>query len=183
MAYKSLSHFIEVLEKNNELIRITEYVNPELEITEIADRFSKSEDGGKALLFENTGTSFPVLINAMGSEKRISLALGINNLDEIGEEINILFKNLATPKNSLLDKFKILPTLSNISSWMPKQIGGKGKCQEVIHASPDLSTLPILKCWPEDGGPFVTLPWLLRKIRRLIFEILGCTVCRFLIKI
>lgn len=163
MAYKSLSHFIEVLEKNNELIRITEYVNPELEITEIADRFSKSEDGGKALLFENTGTSFPVLINAMGSEKRISLALGINNLDEIGEEINILFKNLATPKNSLLDKFKILPTLSNISSWMPKQIGGKGKCQEVIHASPDLSTLPILKCWPEDGGPFVTLPMVITK--------------------
>lgn len=69
MAYKSLSHFIEILEKNNELIRVKEFVNPELEITEIADRISKSKDGGKALLFENTGTNFPLLINALGSEK------------------------------------------------------------------------------------------------------------------
>lgn len=163
MAYKSLSHFIEILEKNNELIRIKDYVNPELEITEIADRFSKMSGGGKALLFENTGTDFPILINAMGSEKRISLALGIDNLDEIGEQINILFKDLSSPKSGLLDKFKILPTLSNISSWMPKQVSGKGKCQEVIHTSPDLTKLPVLKCWPEDGGPFVTLPMVITK--------------------
>lgn len=163
MAYKSLSHFIKTLEKNNELIRVNEFVNPELEITEITDRISKSKDGGKALLFENTGTNFPLLINALGSEKRISLALGVEHLDDIGAEIEQVFKELASPKNSLLDKFKLLPTLSNISSWMPKTISGKGSCQEVINKTPDLTLLPILKCWPEDGGPFITLPMVITK--------------------
>ena len=163
MAYKSLSHFIDILEKNNELIRIKEYVNPELEITEITDRISKSKNGGKALLFENTGTNFPVLINAFGSEKRMSLALGVDYLDDIGVKIEDVFKDLISPRNSLFEKFKVLPTLSNISSWMPKQIPGKGKCQEVINQSPDLSCLPVLKCWPEDGGPFVTLPMVITK--------------------
>lgn len=163
MAYKSLTHFIEVLEKNNELIRIKEYVNPELEITEITDRFSKSKDGGRALLFENTSSNFPVLINAFGSEKRICLALGVNNLDEIGKKIEDVFKDLSSPKSSILEKLKILPTLSNISSWMPRQISGKGICQEVIIRDPDLSELPILKCWPADGGPFITLPIVITK--------------------
>lgn len=163
MSYKSLQHFIKELEAENELIRINEFVNPELEITEIADRMSKSPDGGKALLFENTGTDFPVLINSMGSEKRMKLALGVNEFDDIGNDIEDLFKDFTSPKANIFEKLKLLPKLSNISSWMPKSVSGKGKCQEVIHTNPDLSKLPILKCWPEDGGRFITLPMVITK--------------------
>jgi 4-hydroxy-3-polyprenylbenzoate decarboxylase len=163
MPYKSLLHFVNILEENNDLIRVREFVNPELEITEITDRFSKSSDGGKALLFENNGTNFPVLINAFGSEKRMCLALGVNNLDEVGDKIQDLFGALTLPKKGLLDKLKILPILSKVGSWMPKKINGKGSCQEIIYNDPDLSILPILKCWPEDGGRFVTLPMVITK--------------------
>ena len=89
MAYSGLTGFINALEKKDELLRIKEFINPVLEITEIADRFTKS--GGKALLFENTGTEFPVLINAFGSDERMAMAIGRNNLDEVGEEIESLF--------------------------------------------------------------------------------------------
>ena len=163
MAFKSLHHFIQKLDNENELIRIKEFVNPELEITEIVDRISKSPKGGKALLFENTGTKFPVLINALGSEKRICMSLGVSQLDDIGEEIEKIFGDLISPKTTIFDKLKLLPKLSTISSWMPKNISGKGKCQDIIYANPDLSILPVLKCWPEDGGPFVTLPMVITK--------------------
>ncbi len=158
MAYKSLWEFIDVLERHNELIRVKEYVNPELEITEIADRISKQPNGGKAILFENTGTEFPLLINLFGSTKRMCLSLGVDDLDEVGDRIEQLFKELASPKESFLDKVKMLPQLKKLSDWMPTVISGKGACQEVIKLSPDLSKLPILKCWPFDGGPFVTFP-------------------------
>ena len=81
--------FIELLDKNDELFRVKEYVNPELEIAEITDRISKQENGGKAILFENTGTDFPLLINALGSERRMCLALGVNNLENIRKSIMI----------------------------------------------------------------------------------------------
>lgn len=158
MAYHGLRDFIEVLEKKGELIRISVPVNPELEITEIVDRISKSKGGGKALLFENNGTDFPILINAFGSEKRIALALGCENLESIGQEIETLFKKLAMPRNGFLDKLKFLPLLSQMASWMPKPISGRGKCQEIVMKQPDLMKLPILKCWPADGGRFITLP-------------------------
>ena len=163
MAYKSLNQFIKTLEKNNELIRIQEYVNPELEITEIVDRMSKSGNGGKALLFENNGTGFPLLINSMGSEKRMCMALGVKNLDDFGKEIENLFSDLIGPKANIVEKLKLLPKLNNISSWMPKLISGRGKSQEVILQNPDLSILPVLKCWPNDGGPFITLPMVITK--------------------
>ena len=158
MAYNSLQEFIDILEKNNELVRIKEFVNPELEITEIADRISKSKDGGKALLFENTGSEFPILINAFGSLKRMQLSIGVNDLEDIGKEMESLFKELSSPKENILQKLKMLPQLGKIASWMPKQISGKGICQEVIHKTPDLNIIPILKTWPNDGGKFVTLP-------------------------
>jgi 4-hydroxy-3-polyprenylbenzoate decarboxylase len=158
MAYKSLNQFIQDLENENELIRVKEYVSPDLEITEIVDRISKSKDGGKAILFENTGTNLPVLINSMGSEKRMCMALGVKELNDVTSDIESLFTSLMSPKETILDKLKMLPSLSNISSWMPKVISRKGKCQEIIQINPDLSILPVLKCWPEDGGPFVTLP-------------------------
>ena len=158
MAYQGLREFIELLESKGELIRITIPVSPELEVTEIVDRLSKSEGGGKALLFENNGTDFPILINAFGSEKRIALALGCDNLENIGTEIEMLFKKLAMPRVGFLDKLKFLPLLSQMASWMPKRISSRGKCQENVMKSPDLLKLPILKCWPADGGRFITLP-------------------------
>jgi 4-hydroxy-3-polyprenylbenzoate decarboxylase len=158
MANKGLNEFIRLLESNGELIRVKASVTPHLEITEITDRISKSSGGGKALLFENTGTGFPLLINAFGSTRRICLALGHESLDHIGEEIEKLFKKLTGPNAGLIDKLKMLPLLSQIASWMPKTISGKGKCQEIVMDQPDLGKLPVLTCWPADGGPFITLP-------------------------
>lgn len=163
MASEEMKNFINILEENNELIRIKEYVNPELEITEITDRVSKSGGGGKALLFENTGTAFPVLINAMGSNKRICLTLGTDNLDKIGEEIETIFRQLTRPRENMWKKLKLLPLLKTMGSWMPKVVSGKGRCQEVIHKNPDLDILPVLKCWPEDGGRFITLPMVITR--------------------
>jgi len=158
MAYKNLNEFIQVLEENDELVRIKEFVNPELEITEITDRLSKQLGGGKALLFENTGTDFPVLINFFGSLKRMCLSLGVEDLNDVGAGIDSLFKELASPKESFLEKIKMLPQLKRMSDWMPIVISGKGACQEVIALSPDITKLPVLKCWPFDGGRFITLP-------------------------
>lgn len=152
-----LSDFIKLLEKNNELIRVTKLVNTELEITEIVDRISKQPGGGKAILFENTNTNFPVLINAFGSEKRIALALGVNNLNEINNKIDEVL-TIAEPKKNLIEKLKVLPKLKGLSDIFPKSVKGKAKCQEIIHNNPDLDILPILKCWPNDGGKFITLP-------------------------
>ncbi len=158
MSYKSLWSFVEKLEQENELVRVKEFVDPVLEIAEITDRFSKLPGGGKALLFENTGTDFPVLTNAIGSYKRICLAFGTKNLDGFGVEINDLLRKISGEKKSLADKLKLLPILNKVGSWMPRSISGRGKCQEVILSDPDLAVLPILKCWPADGGRFVTFP-------------------------
>ncbi len=158
MAWKSQQHFIDALEKAGELVRIKTYVNPKLEIAEITDRVSKSGNGGKAILFENTGYDFPVLMNAYGSEKRMCLALGVNSLDDTAREIEDLFKLLASPKEGILDKLKLLPKLGQFASWMPKVKSGRGECQEVVMTEPDITKLPVITCWPKDGGPFVTLP-------------------------
>jgi 4-hydroxy-3-polyprenylbenzoate decarboxylase len=170
MAYKDLRHFIETLEKEGELIRIKEYVNPKLEIAEITDRISKTPGGGKALLFENTGYDFPVLMNAYGSEKRMCLALGVSHLDDVAKEIENLFHLLSSPKENIIDKLKLLPKLGQFAGWMPKVKSGRGECQQIIMTEkpipsggvwggpPDITKLPVITCWPKDGGPFVTLP-------------------------
>ena len=158
MAYRSLRAFIETLEQAGELVRIKTFVDPVLEIAEITDRISKTPDRNKALLFENTGTDFPLLINSMGSERRMCIALGVNNLDDVTRDIEDLFKKLSAPKNGMLEKLAMLPQLSKFASWMPKVTSGRGACQEVVMEKPDLDKLPILKCWPEDGGRFITLP-------------------------
>ena len=158
MAFQGLQTFIELLEKNNELIRVKEFVDPKLEITEITDRISKLPGGGKAILFENTGTQFPVLMNLMGSEKRIALAFGRDSVFQVEKEIEALFAELMSPKDNLWDKLRLLPRLKDVSEWMPKKRKGRGACQEVIINDPDLTKLPVLTCWPADGGPFVTLP-------------------------
>jgi len=158
MAFKNQQEFIRLLEKENELIRIKEYVNPHLEIAEITDRISKIPGVGKALLFENTGYSFPVLMNAYGSEKRMCLALGVKHLDDTAHEIEGLFKLLAGPKENIMDKLRLLPKLGQFASWMPKVKSGRGECQQVVMTDPDITKLPVIKCWPKDGGAFVTLP-------------------------
>lgn len=158
MAFRNQLHFIQELEKAGELLRIKTFVDPKLEIAEITDRISKSGNGGKALLFENTGLDFPVLMNAYGSERRMCMALGVEKLDDVARDIEQLFKLLTKPKENLLDKLSLLPKLAEFSSWMPKVRSGRGECQEVIMTDPDLSKLPVITCWPKDGGPFVTLP-------------------------
>ena len=156
MAFRDLQQFIDALDKAGELKRVTEFVDPVLEIAEITDRVSKTD--GPALLFENTGTEFPLLINSLGSYKRICIALGVKELDEVQDNIKSLFKSLTKPKDSILEKLQMLPTLSQLASWMPKVKRGRGECQQVIMKEPDITKLPVLKCWPEDGGRFVTLP-------------------------
>ena len=156
MPYKSLSHFIQVLESAGELIRVKEFVSPALEVSEIADRVVKSN--GKALLFENNGTEFPILILTFAGEKRMNLALGLRELDDPGRIIEGIVKDFMGPKEHFLDKLRMLPVLQEISSWMPKTLTGRGACQEVLMDVPDLGKLPVLKCWPHDAGPFITLP-------------------------
>lgn len=158
MAYNGMKEFAALLEREGELVRCTARVDPVLEITEIADRFSKQPGGGKALLFEDTGTPFPLLINALGSERRMALALGRPSLEEIGEEINTIFRGLVSSKTGWWDKLSLLPLLGEMASWMPKKVKGRGRCQEVVMDPPDLGLLPVLQCWPADGGRFITLP-------------------------
>ncbi len=158
MAFTGLEQYIELLERNNELIRINDFVDPKLEITEITDRISKQPGGGKAILFENTGTGFPVLVNALGSEKRIALAFGRNSVYEVEKEIENLFLDFMSPKETLWEKLSMLPKLGEVTQWMPKKVKNRGACQEVVIGTPDMEKLPVLTCWPADGGPFITFP-------------------------
>ena len=158
MAYQNQQEFIQALERADELLRIRTYVNPHLEMAEITDRISKTKGGGKALLFENTGYAFPVLMNAYGSERRMCMALGVDRLDDVASEIEGLFKMLSAPREGILDKLKLLPRLGQFASWMPKVKSGRGECQEIVMAQADLTKLPVITCWPKDGGPFITLP-------------------------
>lgn len=156
MPYKGLYQFIEKLEQEGELVRVKEAVNPELEITEITDRITKS--GGKALLFENNGTAFPLLINMFGSERRMCMALGRDNLDDAGRQLISLFSLINGKGAGLLQKIRMLPELIAIASLAPVKRRGRGRCQEVVVKSPDINIFPVMKCWPHDGGRFITLP-------------------------
>lgn len=158
MAYQSLRSFITKLEDARELERIDCFADPVLEIAEICDRMSKSPGGGRALLFNNTGTDFPLLINAMGSLNRMRLALGVKDLNDISQRIEELFSSLSKPKDTIFDKLGMLPMLGKISGFFPQSIKGSSKCQQVIYHEPDLSIFPVLKTWPYDGGRFFTLP-------------------------
>jgi len=160
MAFYSLKEFIVALEQEGELLRISEPVSPILEIAEITDRVSKMPGGGKALLFENVeGSAMPVLINAFGSTRRMNLALGVDDIEDIAHEIDRYLK--IAPPATLLDKVKLLPLLLNAANFPPKMVGAsKAPCQEVVHTGDavDLGTIPILQCWPDDAGRFITLP-------------------------
>ena len=180
MAYDDLRDWIKTLEKQGELKRIREEVSPELEITEITDRVSKmgagrhssakSNDapakskyapGGPALLFENVlgHPGHKVLINQFGSERRMALALGVDKIDEIAVRIHTLM-NVKPPTGGFFDKLKMLPQLAELANVFPKTVAAKdAPCKEVIlREGFDLNAFPILKCWPYDGGRFITLP-------------------------
>ena len=158
--YKSLADFVKRLECADELIRIGTPVSSELEIAEITDRMVKSEGGGKALLFEKTDKGFPVLTNLYGSERRMAMALGVEHLNDISERFDNLIGTVTSPKENFIDKLRLLPLLGEASQWFPRKKSGRGVCQQVVLEGADakLSLLPILKCWPHDGGRFVTLP-------------------------
>jgi 4-hydroxy-3-polyprenylbenzoate decarboxylase len=156
MSYSSLNDFVELLEKKGELVRVKEELDPVLEITAVTDKVSKSPLGGKALFFEKAkGSAYPVLINAFGSYRRMSLSLGVEDLEEHATAIQELL-DLKPPKG-FMEKIKLLPKLADIAKYPPVEVS-KGACQEVVEKDPDLNTLPVLKCWPQDGGRFFTLP-------------------------
>jgi 4-hydroxy-3-polyprenylbenzoate decarboxylase len=165
MAYKGFREFLEVLEKQGELKRISQRVSVELEITEITDRVVKA--GGPALLFENVeGSDFPVAINVFATRKRMSLALGVGDLEEQAARIEALTKLPGNMPGSLFGKAMLLPGLAQIGqSAAPRVIARSAPCQEVVKLGSDakLSELPILKCWPLDGGRFITLPLVFTK--------------------
>ena len=160
MQYHSLREFIDRLENENELVRIKDHVSPILEITEITDRVSKQPGGGKALLFENVeGSNIPVLINAFGSSKRINMALGVRDIEKIPNDIDKYLK--IKPPSSLLEKVKLLPMLLEAAAFPPKMVSSRqASCQEVVLTGDDvdLGKIPILQCWPNDAGRFITFP-------------------------
>ena len=169
MAYRSFRHFLETLEQAGELTRVSDPVDTDLLITEWADREMKSLGGGKALLFEQPVvdgqvSKFPVAINTMGSRKRIAMALGRESIDEVAQEIQLILK--AKPPTDLREGFALLKQGIHLLHARPKQVRD-APCQEIIHRiesdagrADDFSLrhLPILKCWPKDGGRFITLP-------------------------
>lgn len=186
MAFSSFRDFVEALERAGELRTISQPVATELEITAIADREMKSPGGGKALLFEKPTVNgavspFPVAINTMGSWRRMAIAMGAESVDAVADELGSLMK--AKPPTSVGETVKLLKTAVELRHARPKSVR-TGSCKDVVHlienpgsraeswpAAPDvknLSTfnlqpstllnLPILRCWPLDGGRFITLP-------------------------
>lgn len=156
--YGGLREYIDLLEREGELVRVKACVNPAEEMTEIADRVVKH--AGKALLFERTGTEFPVAMNLFGSPRRMALALGARSLDEIPARMERLLGAALSPKGTLAEKMGALPLLGEAARWFPKRLRGRGACQQVVRTGGDasLAALPVLRCWPADGGRFVTLP-------------------------
>ena len=165
MAYKDLQDFINTLKERNELLEIDFPVSSELEITEITDRSSKNIGlKNNALLFKNVeGYDIPVLTNAFGSFERMAASLGVNNVKEIAARIEELIK--PEIPDSLVGKAALLPKLLEVSQFFPQGCFSAA-CQEVVITDlnqPILDKLPILKCWPEDGGAFITLPLVITK--------------------
>ena len=169
MALDTLGEFIGALESADELVRVREPVRAKLELCEIADRAMKSPGGGKALLFENVvlddgaRSEFPVAINLFGSMRRMQIALGVDSLEEIGARISELLE-MKVPEG-LLAKLALLPRLLEVGKFPPRVKGGTPSCQDVVLRGDEvnLDRLPIITCWPEDGGPYITLPMVISR--------------------
>lgn len=191
MAFDSYRDFVNALDAAGELKRISQPVATELEITEIADREMKQPGGGKALLFEQPTINgvvspFPVAINTMGSWKRMAMSMGANSVDEVANELGALMK--AKPPTSFKEAIKLLSLALDLRHAKPKTVKS-GSCKDVIHRydapasrkeawpnagdvdnpasfntqPPTLANIPILRCWPLDGGRFITLPCVVTK--------------------
>lgn len=161
MAYKDLQDFINILEQQGLLCRIKTEVDPCLEIAEITDRICK--EAGPALLFENVkGYSMPVAINLFGSMERMTMALEVNSLDDIAKKL----KGIVEPEipSNLFEKLKLLPKLKRLADFIPKEVS-RGACHDIVITADaaSLDMLPILTTWPQDGGPFITLPVVITK--------------------
>src|ERR1700745_1623767 len=164
MAYRSFRSFLDALEQAGELKRISMPVDTDLLIAEWADREMKSPGGGKALLFEQPivdgkKSAFPVAINTMGSRRRMALALQVADVGDIAQEIQLILK--AKPPTDLREGWNLLKQGIHLLHARPKQVKD-APCQEIVHTIGNgddfsLRDLPILKCWPKDGGRFVTL--------------------------
>jgi 4-hydroxy-3-polyprenylbenzoate decarboxylase len=169
MSLDSLSDFIAAIEGIGELVRVRHPVAARLEMCEISDRAMKMPGGGPALLFEHvvlddgTRSAFPVAINLFGSMRRMSLALGVTDLDAIGARITQLM-DLKVP-NGLVAKLSLVPRLLEVARFPPRMKGGSPPCQEVIWQGNqvDLRKIPVMTCWPEDGGPYITLPMVISR--------------------
>ena len=160
MAFRDLREFLSALETRGELKRIKVPVSADLEAAEIADRAVKS--AGPALLFENVkGSSVPLAMNLFGTMERMCLALGVSSLDEIGDRmVEVIEPEIPT---NLIEKLKMIPKLVRLADYIPKTVSS-APCQEVVERErPSLSFLPVVKTWPGDGGPFITLPLVFTK--------------------
>jgi 4-hydroxy-3-polyprenylbenzoate decarboxylase len=160
VAYKDLRAFIHKLEKSDELTRISAEVDPVLEITEITDRVVKA--GGPALLFERPkGSRIPVVTNLVGTERRMNMALEVDSLEEIADRIHS-FIDVQSPQG-FFEKVKMLPKLAEIGSFFPRSVRS-GECQEVVQTEGfSLLEFPILQCWPDDGGRYITWPMVITR--------------------
>jgi 4-hydroxy-3-polyprenylbenzoate decarboxylase len=160
VAYRDLRDFLHTLEKKGELKRVSTEVDPILEITEISDRVVKA--GGPALLFERPkGSRIPVVTNLVGTEQRMNLALEVDSLDEVASRVRS-FIDVQSPQG-LLEKVKMLPKLAELGSFFPKSVRS-GECQEVVRTENfSLNEFPILQCWPQDGGRYITWPMVITK--------------------
>jgi 4-hydroxy-3-polyprenylbenzoate decarboxylase len=161
VAFRNLSEFLHALEADGDLVRVQETVSPRLEISEIADRSVKG--GGPALLFENVeGSSIPIAINLFASRNRMLRALGLASWEDWTERLEPFLD--PKPPESLLDKLKTIPKVTELAGVFPKTVRS-GPCQEVVQTGEavDLRSLPILTCWPQDAGPFITMPLVVTK--------------------
>ena len=169
MTIDTLSQFVQALDSAGELVRVKEPVSVNLEINEIADRMMKQPGGGKALLFEQPvlmngkRSAFPVGINLFGSMRRMSMALEVDRLDEIGDRITALLQT--KPPEGIVAKLALLPRLLEVAKFPPRKASGTAPCQEVVWqgGDVDLDKLPLMKCWPEDGGAYITVPMVITK--------------------
>ena len=160
MAYRDLRDFLRKLDKSGELKGISAEVDPVLEITEITDRAVKA--GGPALLFERPrGSRVAAVTNLVGSERRMNLALEVGSLDEVAARVHS-FLDMQSPQG-LLEKVKMLPKLAELGSFFPKTVRS-GDCQEVVRTEGfSLFDFPLLQCWPQDGGRYITWPMVITK--------------------
>jgi 4-hydroxy-3-polyprenylbenzoate decarboxylase len=169
MSIDTLAEFVSALERAGELVRIREPVSLDLELTEIADRTMKRPGGGKAILVEQPTlmngkrSEFPVGINLFGSMRRMSMALGVSDLDEIGDRITALLQT--KPPQGVIAKLAMLPRLLEVAKFPPRRQSGTPACQEVVwrDGNVDLNRLPLMKCWPDDGGAYITVPMVITR--------------------